>query len=130
MVFQFEPNYGNVKNETSRQLEILSNLGSDRSIVDKTLAANMHNKELQESRYVYCLYREKHPFVIMSPLIMVLRETSICCHVPHSGVWRERAICPHVSPHTGMKRNHVFPPPPGVWREMSICHHVSPHMGM
>lgn len=47
---KFESNYGNIKEENSRQLEILKNLGSDNHIVDKTLAANLHNKDRQESR--------------------------------------------------------------------------------
>ncbi|XP_045214086.1 ribosome biogenesis regulatory protein homolog [Mercenaria mercenaria] len=47
---KFEPNHGNIKQEASRQLDILNNLGSDRPLVDKNLAANLHNKDWQESR--------------------------------------------------------------------------------
>ena len=39
--FQFEPNFGDVKKETAKQLEILNNLGQDRAIIDKTKAANL-----------------------------------------------------------------------------------------
>ncbi|KAL4240845.1 Rhodanese-related sulfurtransferase [Mactra antiquata] len=47
---KFQSNIGNMKDEMSHQLNILNTLGQDVPIVDKNRAANLHIKEMEESR--------------------------------------------------------------------------------
>ena len=51
-LFQFEPNFGDIKKETAKQLDILKNLGQDRSIIDKTKAANLQLAQEDSDRYI------------------------------------------------------------------------------
>ena len=52
-LFQFEPNFGDIKKETAKQLDILKNLGQDRSIIDKTKAANLQLAQEDSDRYIF-----------------------------------------------------------------------------